>query len=177
MGKTRKTFGWRSKIQDYSLTLGAAIHMIDLVCWLIDSRPIEVKALGNDKLTKNTRFKKKSLVVMFFKFPRDIIVKISANGVAIHNHFHELKIFSKKKTLINSNHGSFIYDKRKKLRINKQYPDKKIEKKLIQNFIDSILDKKVRPIISLKEQFDLMSICFAVDKSIKLNKTVKIKYL
>ena len=59
MGKTRKTFGWRSKIQDYSLTLGAAIHMIDLVCWLIDSRPIEVKALGNDKLTKNTRFKKK----------------------------------------------------------------------------------------------------------------------
>ena len=34
---------------------------------------------------------------MFFKFPRDIIVKISANGVAIHNHFHELKIFSKKK--------------------------------------------------------------------------------
>ena len=31
-------------------------------------------------------------------------------------------------------------------------------------------------VISLKEQIDLMSVCFAVDKSLKLNKTIKIKY-
>ena len=35
-GRREKLFGWRSNTADYSLTLGAAIHMIDLVNWLIE---------------------------------------------------------------------------------------------------------------------------------------------
>lgn len=38
-------------------------------------------------------------------------------------------------------------------------------------------NKKIKPIISFKEQIDLMTICFTVDKSINLNKKIKIKYL
>ena len=54
---------------------------------------------------------------------------------------------------------------------------KKNRKKLIQNFIDTIKIKNTKPLISLKEQIDLMTICFAVDKSVKLNKKIKIDYL
>ena len=61
-------------------------------------------------------------------------------------------------------------------RLNFDYPDKKNRKKLIQNFIDVLMNKKIKPIVTIKEQFDLMSVCFASDDSLKLNKTIKIKY-
>ena len=37
--------------------------------------------------------------------------------------------------------------------------------------------KNTKPLISLKEQIDLMTICFAVDKSVNSNKKIKINYL
>ena len=58
-----------------------------------------------------------------------------------------------------------------------EYPDKKNRKKLIQNFIDVLISKKIKPIVTLKEQFDLMSVCFASDKSLKFKKKIKKKYL
>ena len=48
---------------------------------------------------------------------------------------------------------------------------------LIQNFIDTIINKKTKPIISLKEQFDTMSVCLSAEKSLKLKKKIKINYL
>lgn len=175
-GRYKKLLGWRSNVKEYSLTLGAAIHMIDLVCWLISLKPQTVLAIGNDKLTKNTKFKKKSLVVMLFKFPQNILVKISANSVAIHDHFHALKIFSKNETLENTMQGALSHSKKGVIKIKGKYPDKKNRKRLIHNFLDCLKNKNTKPIVSFKEQFDLMSICFAVDKSIKLNKTIKINY-
>ena len=43
--------------------------------------------------------------------------------------------------------------------------------------IDVLINNKIKPVITLKEQFDLMSVCFASDKSLKLKKKIKIKYL
>ena len=54
----KKLYGWRSKIKDYSIILGAGIHMIDLIMWLTNSKPISVYATGNNNSTKGTRFKK-----------------------------------------------------------------------------------------------------------------------
>ena len=176
-GRKKKLFDWRSKIKDYSLTLGAGIHMIDLIMWLTKSRPISVYSMGNKTATIETKFKKESLIVMLFKFPKNIIVKITANGGAIYDHFHELKVFCLKQTYVNSRLGSFYYDDNKFIKDNSSYPDKKNRKKLIRNFIDGLIEKKTKPIITIKEQIDLMSVCFAVDKSLKLNKTLKIKYL
>ena len=176
-GRKNKLFGWRSKLKNYSLTLGAAIHMIDLVLWLVNLRPISVYAVGNKKITKKTLFKNNSLVIMILKFPNNILAKISANAVAMHQHFHELKIFSKNQTLVNSRLGSYSLNNNRTIKNYSAYPDKKNRKTLIQNFLDCLINKKIKPIISLKEQFDLMSVCFAVDKSVRLKKAVKINYL
>ena len=113
---------------------------------------------------------------MIFKFPQNILVKISSNCVAIHDNFHSLKIFSKNETLENTIQGPFAHNEKGTIKIKGKYPDKKNRKKLIYNFLDCLINKNIKPIVTQKEQFDLMSICFAVDKSIKLNKTVKIKY-
>ena len=176
-GRKEKLFEWRSKVRDYSLTLGAGIHMIDLVIWITGLNPLSVYAAGNNKITKNTNFKKDSLITMIFEFPKNILVKISANAVANYNHFHEIKIFSKDSTLINSNCGAYDVKRNKYTKLDAAYPDKKNRRKLIHNFLDSIKNKNIKPLISTKEQIDLMTICFAVDRSIKLKKKIKIKYL
>ena len=176
-GRKEKLFGWRSKIKEYSITLGAGIHIIDLINWLTGLKPISVYAVGNNKITKGTSFKKDSLITMIFNFPYNILVKVSANGAAIYNHYHEIKIFLENQTLVNSRMGSYVINKDKISKVKADYPDKKNRKKLIQNFIDTIKIKNTKPLISLKEQIDLMTICFAVDKSVKLNKKIKINYL
>ncbi len=176
-GRKSKLFGWRSKLKDYSLTFGAGIHIIDLINWLTGLKPKSVYAVGNNKATKGTKFKKDSLIVIIFEFPMNILVKITANAGAIHNHLHEIKIFSKNQTIVNSNLGSYIYKNKKISRIKGLYPDKINRKKLIHNFLDILIKKNTKPIITLKEQVDLMSICFSVDRSIKLKKKIKINYL
>lgn len=179
-GRKKKLFEWRSKINDYSITLGAAIHMIDLVMWLTEKKPIKVTAFGNNIATQNTKFKKESCIVYILEFPNKLIVKITANASCVYNHFHEIKIFEKNKTIINNYLGSFMFKQKNNntlfKRLNFDYPDKKNRKKLIQNFIDVLMNKKIKPIVTIKEQFDLMSVCFASDDSLKLNKTIKIKY-
>ena len=179
-GRPNKLLDWRSKIKDYSITLGAGIHVIDLVMWLLNSRPISVQSFGNNLGTRKTTFKKKSFALFVFEFPNELIVKITANAASIYNHFHELKIFTKNETITHCFAGTHHFIKKNKKischKINAKYPDKKNRKKLIKNFIDNLLDKSIKPIISFKEQSDLMSVCFAADKSMNLNKRIKINY-
>ena len=176
-GRKKKLYGWRSKIKQYSLTLGAGIHIIDLINWLTGLKPKTVYAIGNKKATRGTSFKKNSMIAMMFEYPKNIIVKITANGAAIFNHFHEIKIFSDNQTLVNSRLGSYIIKKDKLCKIHSSYPDKQNRKKLIHNFIETLTKKNIKPIISIKEQIDLMTICFAADTSAALNKKIKINYL
>ena len=57
-GRVKKLFGWRSKIPDYSIILGAGIHVIDLVMWLINKKPHSVFAVANKIATNKSKFKK-----------------------------------------------------------------------------------------------------------------------
>ena len=70
--------------------------------WLTKNKPISVYSIGNKIITKNSKFKKESLIVMIFKFPNDLIVKISAIAAAIYDHYQELNIFCKNETFVNS---------------------------------------------------------------------------
>ena len=179
-GREKKLYGWRSNIKDYSITLGAGIHMIDLTMWLLNSKPTYVTAFANNNATKGTKFKKNSFAIYIFEFPMNILVKITANTPSTYNHFHEVKIYQKGATITNFFNGSFLFKKYKNKtisqKINKSYPDKSKRKKLIHNFIDNLKNKNKKSLITLQEQINLMSLCFAADKSIKIKKRIKIKY-
>ena len=56
-GRKNKLFGWRAEMDFYSIILGAAIHMIDLVMWILDSKPVSVQAVGNNISSQNTKLK------------------------------------------------------------------------------------------------------------------------
>ena len=177
-GRIHKLYEWRSEVKNYSLTLGGGIHVIDLAMWLLNNKPISIQAWGNNLVTQNSKFKKLSFIIYILKFPNNIIVKVSANAAGQYNHFHELKIFQKGKTFIHSPKETFFFDhNNKKFIIKSNYPDKENRKKLIHNFIDNLLGHKNKQIISLKEQIDLMTVCFAADESLKNNKEINIDYL
>ena len=112
----------------------------------------------------------------FVRNAKSIIAKITANAVAVHDHFHEIKIFTKNKTITNTLNGSFIFTKNNFKKNKYAYPDKINKKKLIQNFLDFINDNKKKPIMSQKEQFDLMSVCIAAEEAMNKNKKMRIKY-
>ncbi len=175
-GRKEKLFGWRSKTKNYSIVHGAAIHMIDLIIWITGLKPTFVYAIGNKKITNNTSFKKNSFAIILLEFPNKILAKVTANAPAKHEHFHELKIFSKDKTIVHSKLGSYITDGNNTKLIKSNYPDKENRKNLIRNFIDNLLEKKQNIYLNTKDQFDLMSVCFAIEKSIILKKKIKINY-
>jgi len=180
-GRKEKLFEWRSKTKDYSLTLGAAIHILDLVCWMLGSMPITVITKTSKKMTKNTKFKKFSFATYIFTFRNNVIVNLKADGVCVHPHFHEFKVFQKKHTFISNLNGQFEVKKRggvknKIIKTTYEYPDKKNRKNLIRKFLNTILNKTA-PLISKKCLFDLMTACFYADLSQKKGKELKINYL
>ena len=178
-GRVQKLFGWRLKEKNYSLTLGASIHMIDIVNWLIDELPVSIFTKGNKIATKKSKFKKFSFLTHLLQYKNGLIVKISANAGAIHPHFHNIKIFEKNKTFISNLNNQLLISKSKnKLkikRLNLSYPDKKNRKKLIQFFVNSLKkNKAISP--PFNYLCNLMQICFSADQSLKNKKEIKIKY-
>ena len=179
-GRIGKLDGWRSEMDYYSIILGAAIHMIDLVMWIFDSKPVSVYALENKIGSKNNKLKFGSFAVILLTFPNNLIVKITGNGPCVHPHFHEIKIFGTEKTFIHNHEESYYLGRGKndfkKITMKNQNSYNSNKNSIITSFIDSIIDPNSKPIVKQNEIFDVMSVCFAAEKSIKTEKTVKIKY-
>mgnify|MGYP001333048752 CR=1 FL=1 len=89
-GRKSKLFGWRAEMDYFSIIYGAAIHMIDLIMWLLDSRPISVQAMGNDISSRGTKLQFNSFAVILLKFENGTIAKLTGNGGCVHPHFHGL---------------------------------------------------------------------------------------
>ena len=179
-GRKYKLSGWRSKTQGYSITLGAGIHMFDLIMWFLNMKPKTVQAFASKKDNIDTGFKLNSLAIYILKFPKNILAKVTVNSTGAFKHFHEIKIFQKNKTFLNYVDGAKIYEYKNKnviqKKLNGNYPDKNNRKKLIRNFLDHLNDSKIKPIMSYSDQVNLMNICFAADKSINTGKPEKIIY-
>jgi len=180
-GRKHKLSGWRSRTPGYSITSGAGIHMFDLIMWMLNLRPKYIQAFGSKKDNEGTGFKNNTLGLYILTFPKNILVKVAVNTTGAFKHFHEIKIFQKNKTFINNISEKFIFEYKnkivKKKKIISRYPDKQNRKKLIRNFLDYLHNIKIKPIVSLKEQIDLMSVCFAADRSIISGKKITINYL
>ena len=152
------------------------IHLIDLIIWILNDKPKSVMSFGNKIVTKGSKFKKKVLLLIYLNFKgycsKQLLIYCKLS------YFHELKIFEKNQTIIHNLKDKFLMNKKKqKKKLSGDYPDKSNRKKLNKNFIDHIKDSSIKPILTLKDQVDLMSICFYADKSLSSKKEMVIKYL
>lgn len=179
-GRFHKLLQWRSKSKNYSIINGAAIHMIDLILWLVDEKPSFVRAYANKMHMKKNIFNKPSFVLIVLRYNNGLIVKLTANANGPTPHFHSVKVFSHNKTMINSFDFKKIFVKKnnsyKIIALKEKYPDKLNRKEIINSFVDSLIDPKKKPIVDRKDLFDTMRICLSAEKSLKEKKEIKIKY-
>ena len=179
-GRIKKLDGWRSNMDYYSIILGAAIHMIDAIMWIFESKPVSVYATENNIGSKKTKLKYGSFAIILLKFSNNLIVKITGNGPCVHPHFHEFKIFGSEKTFIHNNEESYFLsrspNKIKKTTMKNQNSYNQEKNTIITSFIDSTINPNSDPIVKQNEIFDVMSVCFAAEKSIKIKKPVSVEY-
>jgi len=180
-GRINKLSGWRAEMNYYSIILGAAIHMVDLVMWMTGMRPISVQAVGNNIATTSSALKYNSFSAILLKFENGLIAKITGNGGCVHPHFHGVKIFGTNRTVVHElNSAYYINSSDPKLDIDvitSPYPEKEVREKIIHSFVNYIHDNSIKPVVTQAEVFDVMSACFAAEEAMKTGETIKIKYL
>lgn len=177
-GRVKKiTGGWRGEIPFYSVTNGGGVHIIDLANFLIEKKIIEVKSYANKIVTKNTKFKYPDCVVTIAKFENGAIGKFVSNFGCVYPHFHKLSLYGTKKTFENSLSAGKLFTKRNEnefTKIKKVYKTKK--SLLLDEFIASIKSGINRKKY-IEDAFNALCVCYAIDKSHKLNKNLKVNYL
>lgn len=165
----------------YSIVLGAAVHMIDLLIWISGKNPLEVQGYGNQISTSGSGFRFKDFASILMKFENGMIAKVCANGGCVHPHFHRVTVFGTKKSFLHEISGGVWLESREpdaeRVEVREEYPGVKERGKVITTFIDSILDPKARATVPTEDVFSTMSACFAAEKAINEEKTIKIEYI
>ena len=172
------TKGWRGEMPFYSTVYGGGIHLIDLMCWLMQEKVVEVCSMGNNILTKHSNFKYPEIVTALLKFNNGATGKTTSTLGPQRTKFHSLNIYGTKKTFINHTKNAEIYsgDKETDCKIDTTpYPG--IEKgDLLPEFISAIRDGK-EPKVSGVDIFRVMDVCFAIWESYLKKRSVKVNYI
>jgi predicted dehydrogenase len=177
----KMTDGWRGNMEFYSIVLGAAIHMIDLLIWISGQYPLEVQGYGNQIATSDSGFRFNDFASILMKFENGMIAKVCANGGCVHPHFHRVTVFGTKKSFLHEISGGMWLEFREpeaeRVEVREEYPGVKERGKVITTFIDSILDPKKRAVVPAEDVFSTMSVCFAAEKALKEEKRIEIEYI
>jgi predicted dehydrogenase len=162
--------GWRGRNPHYSVMLGGGIHMIDLLLWLVGSEVVEVSGYGNALASRaaGSAFQGNDLAVGLLRFADGTIGKVAANFGCVYPHFHRLSVYGTEATFENALPHALRYTSRDPERAPEQvadgYPGMG-KGDLIPSFVDALLGRG-QPIVSEKDVFSALSVCFAIDRSI-----------
>jgi predicted dehydrogenase len=170
------TEGWRGRIPDYSVTLGGAIHIIDLILWLTGERVIEVMAAGNGIASRGSQFRGNDMVSALMTFQSGLIGKISANFGSVHPHFHRLVVYGTEATFENRPDAGLLWRSRDPAvapqMLTTAYPG--IDKgDLIPSFVDAVLGKGTA-VVTEDDVLAAMAVGLAIDRSLSEGGVVKI---
>ena len=173
------TEGWRGKIDFYSVVYGGAIHLLDLMCWLSGDRIAEAAAYGNRIASEGTQYRYNDIVSSVFRFEGGSTGKVSSNYSCVYPHFHRLNVYGTKASFVNEFEYGKLYRSRDPEsapeKIKTEYPGVK-KGDLLYNFVESIVND-TEPEVSKKDVFDIMSVCFAIEKSMKEGKPIEVNYM
>ena len=152
--------------------------MIDLVMWLIDSRPVSAQALGNDISSRNNNQRHNSFAVILLQFENGVIANVTANFGSVTPHHHTFSVYSKNATFTQKYRdvsiGTSRTSNQKFKKINFNYLNKN-KSYILKSFIESIIFKK-KPVVTKNDVLKTMAISLAIEKSIKSRKWEKVVY-
>ena len=164
------TEGWRGDLEEYSVILGGAVHLVDLLLWLTGERVAEVTgAAGNQIVSAGTKFSADDLVVALLRFESGAVAKIGANFGCVHPHFHGLKLYGTDGTFINGIPEATLWR-----RDDGDYASEPVDTAypgvakgvLLHSFVEAILTGS-RPAVTEDEVFEALAVCFAIERAHK----------
>lgn len=172
------TDGWRGDVPNYSVMHGGGIHLIDIICWLINKKAIEVIGVSNNLITSNTKFNYSDLSTAFIRFEGGAISKITANFGSVTPHHHRLSVYGSKTTFIHDFEKTTYYFERENPdnKLNLSFEKNNASKKnVLEDFVRSIITNEDLG-INKKEVIDVMTISLAIENSIRTKKWQKVEY-
>jgi predicted dehydrogenase len=171
------TEGWRGDLEHYSVFLGGAVHIVDLILWMTEDPVVRVSAAGNRLATDGTKFQFDDLVVALLEFESGMLAKVCANFACVHPHFHGFKAFGTEGTFINDLGDATLWragpDQPERSAVAAAYPG--VGKgDLIPSFIDSIVGDGPA-IVSEEDVFETVAVCFAVDRALASGQPIEVE--
>lgn len=170
--------GWRAEIDFYSVIYGGGVHLVDLMMWLVGQDVKSVAAFGNDMITEGTLFKNKSFQAGLLHFENGIVGQVNADYCCVYPHFHKLSVYGAEATFENGWDHALLYSTRdpsiEPEKIDTAYPGAQ-KGDLLYDFIDAIIHDR-EPMISRKDVFDVMSVCFALEQASDEKRVINVEY-
>jgi predicted dehydrogenase len=187
------TEGWRGNDPDYSVTLGGAIHVVDLLMWLAGERPVRVSAIGSSKgmrdsaLSGNSHFLGDDFRMALLEFDSGLTAKVSANFACVLPHFHRIDVFGSDATFLHvpgpggtGSDGSsgLLFTSRDSAQaptvVDLPYPA--VPKGALLPEINRVFFGAGVPDIPEQEVLDVMAVCLAIDESRSTGCAVEVTY-
>lgn len=170
------TEGWRGQIPYYSVVLGGAIHLVDLIVWLTGATITEVVAAASNGIaTRGTAFRHDDFVTATMRTETGMTVKVNANLGCVSPHFHGLRVYGTDATFVNGLPDAALHTVDGTEVVDAAYPGAG-KGDLIGPFVETIL-RDAAPRVSEADVFAALSVCFAIERATTGRGPVEIEYL
>ena len=164
------TEGWRGRIPHYSVVLGGAIHMVDLLRWVSGLKITEVvSAVGSEIATRGTAFRGDDFVTATMRTETGALMKVNANLGCVSPHFHGVRIYGTEGTFVNDVPDGRLYRPAPPPAgavteaVSEPYPG--VEKgDLIHSFVESILTGRPA-LVTEHDVFETLAACMAIEEA------------
>lgn len=165
------TDGWRGDLPYYSVVLGGAIHLVDLLLWLTGLKALEVtSAMSSSIATRGTKFRHPDFVMATLALEGGATMKITANLGCVSPHFHGVRIYGTQATFHNGLPNGVLYtagDAGEPVcqePVTSAYPG--VHKgDLIHSFVESIVSGAPAR-VTAADVFDTLAVCFAIERAL-----------
>jgi predicted dehydrogenase len=171
--------GWRGKQPYYSAILGGAVHMVDLLLWLVPGqRVVEVTATGNRTATRGTQFGWDSFVLLTLRFESDLVAKVTTNLGAVGPHFHGVRVYGTRGTFVNALPDGRLYRRTgdegefAEEAIDAPYPGV-AKGDLIHSFVQAIMGEGQAEVTE-RDVLATMAVCFAAERSLRESRPAQV---
>ena len=163
--------GWRGDLPYYSVVLGGAIHVIDLLLWMTELQATEVtSAMSNSIATRGTKFKGPDFVMATLRLTGGATMKVTANLGCVSPHFHGVRIYGTGATFHNGLPDGVMYtpapppDGAEQTPVSAPYPG--VQKgDLIHSFVESIVSPTPAR-VTTDDVFETLAVCFAIERAL-----------
>jgi predicted dehydrogenase len=134
--------------------------------------------MGNAMRARGSAYQREDTIVNLLRFDSGALAKTLTTFAPQRPHMHALSLYGSKRTFVNDTPNGKLFDgdrPENETAMTTPYPG--IEKfDLIPDFIDAIRTGR-EPIVTSRDVFRVMDVCFAAWESVQAQRTVKVEYI